>query len=322
MIGRRTAATAAVLVGAAGLLTACTDGAEMAQEYVDHVAEEPLEGGRVMVASGYKDTSECGCSWMRVVFRIDGVDELPASQDAVAANLASVLQHACDWDPTDSLEERWLVERIGQWREPSVTPVIAGDSSRGPAECDEAAVESGAADLVDRVVRTMAVPGVAAESEATDFGWITLDSRTALPRAVPALVDIWGEDEVVTVSVVDDTTDVDLGTEVTGRSHYLEAIDTLLRTVPADREVATVSPTTVCDDCTWESGDTDPVTAPTLAVGIVIDATQAEVDRWARAAGIPTTPQELGMMVAPLTARGPGDAFHFTEAQLRELERP
>lgn len=175
------------------MLTACTDGAEMAQEYVGHTESHPLEGGRIMRASGYLDTSECGCSWMRVVFRIDGADELPAGQETVAANLASVLLHACAWSPTESLDEEWTVERLGQWHEVDMQEVMTGGQSADPDDCDPREVEQRATEVIDNVVQSMALDGVAADSSNQYFSSVTLDPGADVAATVAQLQRIWGD---------------------------------------------------------------------------------------------------------------------------------
>jgi hypothetical protein len=194
---RRLAMTA-VLVLAAGLLTACADGAEMAQEYVDHTDDHPLDGGRIMRASGYLDTSECGCSWMKVVFRIDGADGLPADQETVAANLASVLLDACAWSPSEVVDEEWVVERLGQWHEVDMREVMVDDEYGAVDDCDQAAVERRAAELIDRVVQSMALDGVADDSSNQDFGHVTLGPGADGPTTLSQLRQIWGHPVEVT----------------------------------------------------------------------------------------------------------------------------
>jgi hypothetical protein len=145
-----------VIAGLALVLAGCTDGAQMAQEFVDYTHDHPLSGGEVLQASGYKDTSECGCSRMRVVLGVDGADTL-TDLTAVAANLASVLDEACAFDPSSVVEEKWVVDRIGPRRDVSVSGVISGDSyglsGVAAADCKPDAIARRAAALVDRIAK-------------------------------------------------------------------------------------------------------------------------------------------------------------------------
>lgn len=294
------------------LLSGCVDGAEMAKEYVDHVAEVPLEGGDVVEATGYKDTSECGCSWMRVVFAVDGVDRVVEEPRTVAGNLASLLTHACAWAPSKSLDERWQVEVIGQWHEPEVGFVF-GDTDYGsaPDDCDPGQVQQEATALVDRVVATMTLPGVAPDSTNDTFGEVTLARRDGLPEAVQALREIWG-DELVTLYLADERTDVSMFVEAVESPHILEAIDRLLTGVPSDREIRSPAPDLVCDDCT----ETD--TPPRPALVLAVDGTDAEVAGWAHAAGLSMEPSDQRVIVASLDDVDEEGRLHVSRAQIEE----
>jgi len=310
-VPRTTPALAAGLGACAFLLSACVDGAAMAREYVDHVAEVPLEGGEVVEATGYKDTSECGCSWMKVVLGIDGVDRLLEAPDVVAANLTSVLTHACAWRPSKTLDERWHVARIGQWHEPEVGFVF-GDTDYGaaPDDCDPAEVEREARALVDRLVATMRLPGVAPDSTNDTFGEVTVERRGGLAATVPALREIWGE-ELVTLYVAAPRTEVSMLVPAVESAHVLEAIDRFLVGVPADREIRSAAPDLVCDDC-----DAEQVEVPRPALVLAADGTEDEVTRWAGDAGLSMVPAAGRVIVTPLDVLDERGRLHVTRADL------
>lgn len=281
-----------VLLVLAGLpFASCGGAGEAAQDYVDHVEDQPLDGGTLLRAAGGVRTGDSfSIPWMEVIFRIDGAAQMAEDPDRVARNLASVMKDACDFDPPESgMGEVWRIERLGPWLEADAGLLIGHERFWGNTErCADDQVLTAATTLVTSINAAARVSGMEPmRTVRGKFRGYTVDRRSSMMPAARALAPLAAYDRTV-IDIHDNNTDVRLGPSALKSSTAMRQLEALLEVVPPGRRLASEGTQVVCRDCRRP----DRYLAMHLALALVVDGTDGEVARWARAAGIPTVPTD------------------------------